>query len=345
MPPKSSLRLRGGDLQTLRRLLAEHPGLASSPLGGPAASLRKDGAVAHGRARRLSTTLKWCDTRPLARRHNSFGSNAWTSQHWTPVLPRMPSPLLLVLSPGSSCLHRHVRRVLGKRQLHRARSDALWVRCPVRSRLDRTTRPATPASVWRAEWKRVVLSGELANWEDAWRAEDGPKDTFQPELLEGPSVAVLAAYHNDAVVAGAIPNCGATVVDSSNVFVGPGADLDPWPVAYMDRRRWCRRSAPRRNFCKVTGGGFLTEVEQNSKIGLGKGVHDKGFAGRVIATPSLGPDAPRLGRRWAGARLVCGVYAHGAANGLKGLVGEPERTQAWHGTGPIGGAFGGGPEY
>ena len=156
--------IRGGDLQTLRRLLAEHPGLASSPLGGPAASLRKDGAVAHGRARRLSTTLKWCDTRPLARRHNSFGSNAWTSQHWTPVLPRMPSPLLLVLSPGSSCLHRHVRRVLGKRQLHRARSDALWVRCPVRSRLDRTTRPATPASVWRArvEARRPVRrAGEL----------------------------------------------------------------------------------------------------------------------------------------------------------------------------------------
>jgi hypothetical protein len=30
--------IRGGNLQTLRRLLAEHPGLASSPLGGPAGS-------------------------------------------------------------------------------------------------------------------------------------------------------------------------------------------------------------------------------------------------------------------------------------------------------------------
>ena len=48
-------------------------------------------------------------------------------------------------------------------------------------------------------------------------------------MVELASVAVLAAYDSDAVVAGAILNCDATVVGISNVFVGPGADLDPWP--------------------------------------------------------------------------------------------------------------------
>jgi hypothetical protein len=42
-------------------------------------------------------------------------------------------------------------------------------------------------------------------------------------------VAVLVAHRHHAVVAGAILNCSATVVGVSNVFVGPGADLDPWP--------------------------------------------------------------------------------------------------------------------
>jgi hypothetical protein len=66
-------------------------------------------------------------------------------------------------------------------------------------------------------------------WEDAWRAEDGPKELFRAELLGHDSVAVLAAYRHGAVVAGAILNCSSTVVGISNVFVGPGVDLDPWP--------------------------------------------------------------------------------------------------------------------
>src|SRR5579863_7034821 len=43
----------------------------------------------------------------------------------------------------------------------------------------------------------------------------------------------------------------------------------------MDQRRWCLRSAPRRSFCKVTGGAFLTEVEQTARLGRVKGLHDK----------------------------------------------------------------------
>lgn len=72
--------------------------------------------------------------------------------------------------------------------------------------------------------------GELAKWEDAWRAKDGPKDLFRAGHLDHGSVTVLAAYRHDAVVAGAILNCSSTVVGISNVFVGPGAGLDLWPA-------------------------------------------------------------------------------------------------------------------
>ena len=52
---------------------------------------------------------------------------------------------------------------------------------------------------------------------------------FRAELLDHDSVAVLAAYRGDAVVAGAILNRSAMVVGISNVFVVPGEDLVPWP--------------------------------------------------------------------------------------------------------------------
>ncbi len=89
--------------------------------------------------------------------------------------------------------------------------------------------PPPPAPPGGTRWERVVRSGELAKWEEAWRPEDGPRDLFRAELLDHDSVAVLAAYRGDAVVAGAILNCSAMVVGISNVFVVPGEDLDPWP--------------------------------------------------------------------------------------------------------------------
>ncbi len=72
-------------------------------------------------------------------------------------------------------------------------------------------------------------AGAGGAWRHEHHPEDGPRDLFRAELLDHDSVAVLAAYRGDAVVAGAILNRSAMVVGISNVFVVPGEDLVPWP--------------------------------------------------------------------------------------------------------------------
>jgi hypothetical protein len=193
--------------------------------------LRKDGAVGTWQSAAALNNAEWCDT--VVRSHGGithFGGDAWTSQHRTPVY----YPDAVTLAPGLvarellSCIDTSVG--CSVKDSFTA-LDLTPYGFGVRFEADWIVRlgPPPPPTSGGPEWMRVVLSGELAKWEDAWRAEGGPKGTFRPELLERASVAVLAAYHSDAVVAGAIFNCGAMVVGISNVFVGPGADLDPWP--------------------------------------------------------------------------------------------------------------------
>ncbi len=174
---------------------------------------------------------EWCDI--VVRSHGGithFGSDAWTSQDRTPeyypdavaLAPCLAVPeLLSCIDTSVGCSVKDSFNGLdltpyGFRPLF----EADWI-----VRLG----PPPPAPPGGPRWERVVRPGELAKWEDAWRPEDGPKDLFRAELLDHDSVAVLAACRDDAVVAGAILNCSAMVVGVSNVFVRPGADLDPWP--------------------------------------------------------------------------------------------------------------------
>src|SRR5262252_2160518 len=66
---------------------------------------------------------------------------------------------------------------------------------------------------------------ELADWESAWGREfvDKPHSTreriFLPSLLAADNVAVIAAYQNRRIVAGAIANRTGNVVGLSNMFV------------------------------------------------------------------------------------------------------------------------------
>ena len=83
----------------------------------------------------------------------------------------------------------------------------------------------------RIRWTLVHDESELAQWETAW--SDEPKNRssipqprlFVPTLLGDHNVAFIAAYQDEAIVAGAIANRTGDVVGLSNVFT-PAAGND-----------------------------------------------------------------------------------------------------------------------
>jgi hypothetical protein len=174
---------------------------------------------------------EWCDL--VARSHGAkthFDSCAWTSRDRAPA--HYPDAVTLargtmvpeLLSRVDATIGCSVKDSFAELDLtpygFRTLFEADWV-----VRLG----PLLPAPSAGPRWERIVQRHELVKWEDAWRAEDGPTELFRAELLDNASVAVLAAYQRGAVVAGAVANHSSTVVGISNVFVRPGADLDPWP--------------------------------------------------------------------------------------------------------------------
>ena len=173
----------------------------------------------------------WCDV--VVRSHGGtthFGRDAWTSQDRAPtyypdavtLAPHVPVPELLSCidnSPGCSVKDSFSALDLTPYGFC-VLFEADWV--------VRLGRPP-PAASGGPTWERVVQRDQLTEWEDAWRADDGPTDLFSAEILEHASVAVLAARRHDAVVAGAILNCSSAVVGISNVFVVHGVHFDPWP--------------------------------------------------------------------------------------------------------------------
>jgi hypothetical protein len=97
--------------------------------------------------------------------------------------------------------------------------EAEWIyrrptRLPVRRELD---------------WTVVHTADELL----VWAAAHGGGQTFQPALLDNPTVAVLMARDGDDVVAGVVGNRSASVVGLSNLFV-LGADPDQFWAAASD---------------------------------------------------------------------------------------------------------------
>ncbi len=77
------------------------------------------------------------------------------------------------------------------------------------------------------EWRRLNSALELARWEAAWNASadsdpepDLPR-IFLPALLEQEEIAILAAYREKRITAGAIANSSGAVVGVSNLFVPP----------------------------------------------------------------------------------------------------------------------------
>ena len=77
----------------------------------------------------------------------------------------------------------------------------------------------------RTRWTWVESVSELAHWETVWRGDLANTSStpqprlFLPALLVVQDVAFLAAYQDEAIVAGAIVNRTDEVVGLSNVFV------------------------------------------------------------------------------------------------------------------------------
>lgn len=70
--------------------------------------------------------------------------------------------------------------------------------------------------------------GGLAAWEAGW-VGGGRRDLFRPDVLDSDSVAVLALYAGDRVVAGAVLSRSSSgVVGVSNVFARPGLESESW---------------------------------------------------------------------------------------------------------------------
>jgi hypothetical protein len=98
--------------------------------------------------------------------------------------------------------------------------DAQWiVRPPVLQ---------SPAPSAGPQWEVVLDAPSLAAWGEAWRGDNGPANLFRLELLDHPSVVVLAARSLGRVVAGAIVNRSASVVGISNLFAGSGITSTTW---------------------------------------------------------------------------------------------------------------------
>lgn len=76
-------------------------------------------------------------------------------------------------------------------------------------------------------WARIEDTAALTAWEAAWDGPTGDEEAaprvFLPGLLADPTVAILAAYDQGQIVAGAVASRTDDVVGLSNVFT-PAAD-------------------------------------------------------------------------------------------------------------------------
>ncbi|HEY0607737.1 MAG TPA: hypothetical protein VGD58_32785 [Herpetosiphonaceae bacterium] len=173
----------------------------------------------------------WCDT--ICRTHGHAGefvAGIWINRHAAP--PFYPNAVTLAPDQADE-------QLAAIRSLMAADVPGAWAVKDSFAALDLAPlgfRPLFDAAwLWRAgesahvesqgadvRWSQIESAAELAAWEIAWRGE--PSDDpyariFLPALLEEDSIAILAAYRDQQIVAGAIANRTGQVVGLSNVFV------------------------------------------------------------------------------------------------------------------------------
>lgn len=179
----------------------------------------------------LRNNAVWCDTICRAHGHaGEFLAGIWINRHAAP--PFYPNAVTLAADQAAE-------QLAALRSLMAADIPGAWAVKDSFAALDLAPlgfRPLFDAAwLWRSSepvqaeapppalrWSRIDSAVELAAWEIAWRGE--PSDDpyariFLPVLLEDDSIAILAAYRDQQIVAGAIANRTGQVVGLSNVFV------------------------------------------------------------------------------------------------------------------------------
>ena len=90
--------------------------------------------------------------------------------------------------------------------------------------------PAKGRRVATRAWSVLTTDAQLREWEASWGEVPGESGFFRPALLQDETIAVVARFEGNRVVAGAIANRSATVIGLTNVFDTVG-DLDSAWVA------------------------------------------------------------------------------------------------------------------
>jgi hypothetical protein len=173
---------------------------------------------------------EWCDL--VCRLHGQAGTfhdGGWTVPKRSPRLypdavtldPSASIDAILAgidTSPGCSLKDSFACLDLASEGFH-VLFEAQWI-----SREADAPSPETPAGM---RWERVRDPAVLRRWERAWNQYDFdiPPGLFHPSLLDEDAVTIMAGYRDEAIVAGAIANRGATVASLTNVFSAAG-DLD-----------------------------------------------------------------------------------------------------------------------
>jgi hypothetical protein len=182
-----------------------------------------NGSLARAAAR---NNAEWCHAFSRTHGiHGRFHAAFWSSPVRTPpyypdavtLLPEVGvEPVLSGIEVAEGCSVKDSFACLdlgaaGFRPLFRAE----WVvRRPAKERL------ASPRG-----WSAVTTEDQLRGWEASFGEVPGGSGFFPPSLLKDETIAVLAGYGGDRIVAGAIANRSATVIGLSNVFHTAG-DLD-----------------------------------------------------------------------------------------------------------------------
>jgi hypothetical protein len=183
-------------------------------------------AVANWAERAARNNAELCDI--VCRSHGlspRFEVGAWTSRVRTPML--YPDAVTLVRdvsvadlmariddSPGASIKDSFSAIDLTEYG-YRVLFEARWI--------VKVPQIAAPASPWS-----VVDSAEaFVRWEAGWRGSDGPRDVLRASLLDDARIIVAEYRQDDAIVAGALFNCGDDGVGVSNVF-SVGDDAKVW---------------------------------------------------------------------------------------------------------------------
>ncbi len=177
----------------------------------------------------------WCDT--ICRTHGHAGEfldGIWLTRH--PAPPFYPNAVTLAGARATAAQLAAIRSLLAA-DLPGAWAvkdswgtldltplgfgplfEATWI-----GRVGTLERPGVALPHLR--WQKLHSATELGAWEAAWRgAPSDPSDArvpriFLPQLLTDDTIAVIAAYHQDRIVAGAIANQTGEVIGLSNVFV------------------------------------------------------------------------------------------------------------------------------